>query len=270
MSSIFQPFEPDHHKSPRRRRQVSLRMVWPNLVSLLALCSGLTAIRFAFEGKLDFALYAIVLAAILDGIDGRVARLLKSTSRFGAELDSLMDFVNFGVAPAMILYIWTLSSIPAIGWIASLIFAICVALRLARFNAALDNPALPAWRKDYFIGIPAPAGALTVMLPIYLVYLGLPKLPGLSIFVLFFTLFIGLMMVSQVPTFSGKRIGRRLPHEFVLPLFILAVALIALLINYPFHMLAAGTIIYLLALPLGWRSYRHRAVKESSETEDPI
>ena len=152
-------------------------MLLPNLVTLLSLCAGLTAMRLAIEGgneKLDRAVLFILVAAVLDGLDGRLARLLKGTSRFGAELDLLADFVSFGVAPAMVLYIFGLHEITSIGWIVALVFAMACALRLARFNVMLDDPSRPDWQKNFFTGIPAPAGALTVLLPVYLHLVGLP------------------------------------------------------------------------------------------------
>ena len=152
-----------------------MRTLVPNVITLLALCAGLTAIRMAFENRYVLALAAIVFAAILDGIDGRLARFLKGTSRFGAELDSLADFVNFGVAPALILYFWGLHELKSAGWIAAMVFAICAALRLARFNVMIDDPDTPAWASNFFVGVPAPAGAITVLLPIYVALLGLPR-----------------------------------------------------------------------------------------------
>ena len=135
---------------------------------MLALCAGLTAIRLAFEDKLEWALAAIVFAAALDGLDGRVARLIKGQSRFGAELDSLADFVNFGCAPGLIVYLWGLHDLGNVGWICAMVFAICGALRLARFNVMIDDPNRPLWAGNFFTGVPAPAGALVVMLPIYI------------------------------------------------------------------------------------------------------
>ena len=152
-----------------------MRTLAPNVITLLALCAGLTAIRMAFENRYVLALAAIVFAAILDGIDGRLARFLKGTSRFGAELDSLSDFVNFGVAPALILYFWDLHDLKSAGWIAAMVFAICAGLRLARFNVMIDDPDRPAWTANFFVGMPAPAGAITVLLPIYAVFLGVPR-----------------------------------------------------------------------------------------------
>ena len=212
-----------------------MRTLLPNLITLLALCAGLTAIRMAVESKLDLALAAIVFAALLDGIDGRVARMLKGTSRFGAELDSLADFVNFGVAPALILYFWGLHELKSAGWIAAMVFAICAALRLARFNVMIDDPNKPAWAGNFFTGIPAPAGAITVLLPIYLNFLGVSN--GLvTVWLTFlYTLAIALLMVSRLPVFSGKRVGKRVPPDMVLPVFVVVVLFFALLISYPWR-----------------------------------
>src|SRR6201994_1326279 len=170
--SPFTPFKRRRDRQRLRRfRRIPVRTLVPNLIPLLALCAGLTSIRFAIEGKLDIALGAIVFAAVLDGVDGRIARLLKGTSRFGAELDSLADFVNFGVAPGLILYFWDLHQLKSAGWIAAMVFAICAGLRLARFNVMIDDPDRPAWAANFFVGLPAPAGALTVLLPIYVHFL---------------------------------------------------------------------------------------------------
>src|ERR1700674_3205214 len=164
---LFPPFEPDPTEPRRRRfRAIPIRILVPNVITLLALCAGLTAIRLAAEDKLEGAVAAIVFAAVLDGVDGRVARLLKGTSRFGAELDSLADFVNFGVAPALMVYFWILHELKSAGWIAAMVFAICTGLRLARFNVMVDDPSRPAWAANFFVGIPAPAGAITVLLPV--------------------------------------------------------------------------------------------------------
>ncbi len=142
-----------------RFRKIPIRVVLPNLVTLLALSMGLTAIRYAVEGKFETAVLAVMAAAVLDGLDGRLARALKGTSRFGAELDSLADFVDFGVAPALLLYFWSLHEIKNFGWFAALAFAIACALRLARFNVMSEDPARPAWHGDFFVGMPSPAGA---------------------------------------------------------------------------------------------------------------
>src|SRR5271154_6600497 len=159
---------PGHGDLRRGRfRRIPVRTLAPNLVTLLAMCAGLTAIRMAFENRYVLALGAIVFAAILDGIDGRLARFLKGTSRFGAELDSLSDFVNFGVAPALILYFWGLHDLKSAGWIAAMVFAICGALRLAPLHVMIDDPDRPAWAANFFVGMPAPMGAISVLLPVY-------------------------------------------------------------------------------------------------------
>jgi CDP-diacylglycerol--serine O-phosphatidyltransferase len=261
---VFPPFDPAPPPRRRRFKAIPVRMLLPNLITLLALCAGLTAIRLSVEGKLDLALAAIVFAALLDGIDGRVARFLKGTSRFGAELDSLADFVNFGVAPALILYFWGLHELKSAGWIAALVFAICAGLRLARFNVMIDDPNKPAWAGNFFTGIPAPAGAITVLLPIYLNFLGVPV--GLVVvwFTFFYTLLIALLMVSRLPVFSGKRVGKRVPPEMVLPVFVVVVLFFALLVSYPWQVLSVGVFVYLGCLPLGWLSYRDYQRKDAA------
>ena len=202
------------------------------------------------------ALAAIVFAAILDGLDGRLARFLKGTSRFGAELDSLADFVNFGVAPALIVYFWGLHDLKSAGWIAAMVFAICAGLRLARFNVMSVDPDRPAWTANFFVGVPAPAGAIIVLLPIYAAFLGLPRSQFVTWAMLVYTLVIAGLMVSRLPVFSGKRVGTRVPPEMVGPVIILVVLCVALLIAYPWILLTAGTLVYLVSLPFGWVSYR--------------
>jgi CDP-diacylglycerol--serine O-phosphatidyltransferase len=240
----------------RRFRAVPVRMLVPNLITLLALCAGLTAIRLSYEGRMELALGAIVFAAMLDGVDGRVARLIKGQSRFGAELDSLADFVNFGVAPALILYFWQLKDLHNGGWIAAMVFAISDGLRLARFNAALDEPDKPAFAANFFTGVPAPAGAICVLLPLYVAFLGGPVFPAVLTAV--YTLAVAFLMVSRLPVYSGKTIGRRVPPEMVMPAFVFVVLFIALLIGYPWYVLTVGTLLYLISLPAGAWSYRRQ------------
>jgi len=261
---VFPPFDPAPPPRRRRFKAIPVRTLLPNLITLLALCAGLTSIRLAVESKLDFALAAIVFAALLDGIDGRVARMLKGTSRFGAELDSLADFVNFGVAPALILYFWGLHELRSAGWIAALVFAICAGLRLARFNVMIDDPTKPAWAGNFFTGIPAPAGAITVLLPIYLYFLGVSNGLVTVWLTFFYTVAIALLMVSRLPVFSGKRVGKRVPPEMVLPVFVVVVLFVALLISYPWEVLTLGSLAYLACLPLGWLSYREYQRKDAA------
>jgi len=255
--SLPSPFEPGPPPRPARRfRAVPVRTLVPNVITLLALCAGLTAIRLAAEGTFEWAVYAIVFAAVLDGIDGRVARLLKGTSRFGAELDSLADFVNFGVAPGVTLYFWSLHEVKSAGWIAAMVFAIAAGLRLARFNVMMDDPNRPAWAGNFFVGMPAPAGAITVLLPVYAHFLGVPLPPFITPVTLVYTLVIGFLMVSRLPVYSGKRVGRRVPPDLVLRVFIGVVLFFALLIAYPWAVLSIGTLTYLASLPFGWLSHR--------------
>ncbi len=252
----------------QRLRRIPMRTLVPNFITLLALCAGLTAIRMAFEDRYVLALAAVVFAAILDGIDGRLARLLKGTSRFGAELDSLSDFVNFGVAPALILYFWGLHELKSAGWIAAMVFAICTGLRLARFNVMIDDPDRPAWTANFFVGMPAPAGAITVLLPIYAAFLGLPRSGFLTWVMLFYTLAIALLMVSRLPVFSGKRVGTRVPTEMVGPVILLVILSVALLIAYPWVLLTAATLAYLASLPLGYLSYRRYEQRSRQDKQD--
>jgi CDP-diacylglycerol---serine O-phosphatidyltransferase len=262
------PSDPQFPEVRRRRfRPIPVRMLVPNVITLLAICAGLTAIRLSTEGRMELAVAAIVFAAVLDGIDGRVARMIKGQSKFGAELDSLADFVNFGVAPGLILYFWQLHELGNGGWIAAMVFAISGGLRLARFNATMDDPNKPAFAANYFTGVPAPMGAILALLPIYLAFLGLPKPPAML--TALYTLLIAFLMVSRLPVFSGKTVRMRVPPEMVLPVFVSVIFFIALLIGYPWHILSAGSVLYLLSLPAGWKSYRDHARKAATPAATP-
>jgi CDP-diacylglycerol--serine O-phosphatidyltransferase len=239
-----------------RERSIPIRLLIPNMVTVLGMCIGLTSIRMAIEGRFELALAAIGGAAVLDGLDGRMARLLKASSRFGAELDSLSDFVCFGVAPAIVLYLWGFSSASSLGWIMVLMFALAGALRLARFNVALDDPAKPMWETGFFIGVPVPAGAILLMLPLYMEGLGVPKSwlvlpPLLSLY----ALIIAALMVSRVRTFSGKLIGRRIARDYIAPVIALVVVLAATLVTYPYMTLTLGCLTYLALIPVSMRRY---------------
>jgi CDP-diacylglycerol---serine O-phosphatidyltransferase len=250
----YSRFDPERRQRQLQRlREIPVRRLVPNVITLLALCAGLTGIRLAFEERYELALGAIVFAAMLDAVDGRVARMIKGTSRFGAELDSLADFVNFGVAPGLILYHWGLYPLGNLGWIAAMVFAICAGLRLARFNVQIEDPNRPVWSGNFFTGIPAPAGAITVLLPMYLFFLGIPLPIAVT---LLYTIAMAALMISRLPVLSGKKMGTRVPPEMVLPVIIVAVLFIALLISYPWIVLSIGTLAYLACLPLGWWSYR--------------
>lgn len=268
LSSPFQTFDPDENSPKRRFKAVPFRLIAPNLVTLMALCAGLTGVRMAIEGRFDMALIALFAAAFLDGMDGRVARMLKGTSRFGAELDSLTDFVNFGVAPALILHVWILHALPSIGWIASLLFAIAMVLRLARFNVALDDAKQPAWKMNFFVGVPAPAGALAVLAPIYLELAGLPHSDNLAVLVMLYTLFIAMLVVSSIPTYSGKTIGLHIPRAHVLPLIGGVVALVAILFSFPWISMTVIVAIYLLSIPFARRAWYRSDAMIQTEAED--
>ena len=265
--SLFQSF-PESPRERRRFRRIPVRALIPNIITLLALCCGLTAIRMSIEGRWEFAVGAVIVAAVLDGVDGRLARLLKSASRFGAELDSLADFVSFGVAPAILLYVWGLQELRSIGWIVALVFAIAGGLRLARFNAALDEPSRPLWQADFFTGMPIPAGAMTVLLPVYLDFLGLPHSAVTAGAALVYTLLIAFLMISRIPTFSGKRMSQRVPRESVLPIFVATVLLVALLLSFTWATLAAGTLLYLVAIPFVVAYYRRLERAHAAEAAD--
>lgn len=257
MSHLFAPFQPEPEE-PRRRRfkPIPVRMLIPNLITLFSLCLGLTAIRMAVDGKYELAIASIVIAGVLDGIDGRIARLLHSTSRFGAELDSLADFVSFGVAPALLLYFWGLNALHSAGWIAILVFAICAGLRLARFNVALDDPNKPPFTGNFFVGVPAPAGAMIVMLPIYLELMGLPHTAASPAIALVYVIAVALLMVSWIPTWSGKSVSGRVPREHVLLILICVVFFGALLVSYPWEVLSFSSIAYLCCIPLAYLQYK--------------
>jgi len=259
------PIIPQLEKETRRRRRrrmfnhprIPVRMMVPNFFTLLGLCAGLTSIRMSIEGRYDFALAAIVFAALLDGLDGRIARLLKASSRFGAELDSLADFVNFGVAPAIMIFTWGSAGPKSLMWISVMLFALASALRLARFNTLIDDDR-PKWQSDFFIGVPTPAAAILVLLPIYLEKLGFDLRASAMLLNLvpFYAILIGVMMVSIIPTYSGKLLGERIGREWVLPIFVIAMTCVACLLTYPYATLAIASLLYLAALPWAWKRFR--------------
>lgn len=248
-----------------RLREVPFRMLVPNLITLGAICSGLSSIRLAWEDRYELAVVAIVFAAILDALDGRVARFLKSSSSFGEQLDSLADFVNFGVAPALVVYLWTLNEARTMGWVVALIFAICGCLRLARFNVMLDNPDQPGWQVDFFTGVPAPAGALLVLLPVYAGNLEVLEPSGtLAVFVALYMLFVGFLMVSNIPTWSFKRAGSRVSRGWVLPVMLTLILLMVILFSYPWAFLTCAALVYLATIPFSYRDYARREARDAA------
>lgn len=238
----------------RRPRPLPLRSLVPNILTVLGLCAGLTGVQFAIHQRFEMAVLAIAVASIIDTLDGRVARLLKGTTKFGAELDSLSDFVNFGVVPALILYLWTLDALGGVGWIIVLGFAVCGALRLARFNTALEALDKPAWSVRFFVGVPAPAGACLSLLPISLYFMGWEWLRDAPVIVGMYTGFIAFLMVSRIPTFSLKNahIGR----EMVLPILLIVGVMAAAVIGYPWAMYALTGLAYLVMIPFSMMRHR--------------
>lgn len=245
---------------------LSINRLIPNVLTLLALCSGLTAIRFAISGQFPHAVIAILLAAILDGLDGRVARLLHGTSKFGAELDSLSDFVCFGVAPALILYFWVMNLGGGFGWAAVMLYTVCCGLRLARFNTMMGQDDLPPYAYNFFTGVPAPAAAGLVLMPLILSFeMGngiVGRIPVVSLFLMG----VSFLMVSKVPTFSAKKM--RIPNSYVLPVLLLVGLLAAFMVTEPWLTLAGVDALYLGLIPVAVKSFGR--LKEQAERQKPV
>jgi CDP-diacylglycerol--serine O-phosphatidyltransferase len=254
---------------PRRFRRVprlkgqSLNRLAPNVITVGALASGLTGIRFAFEGKWQLAVTAILVAAVLDALDGRMARLLKSASDFGAELDSLSDVIAFGVAPAAVVYLWALNTGSGPGWIAALFFTVCCALRLARFNTSLGK--LPPYAYNYFTGVPAPAGAGLAILPMIVSFETGTAFVSHPLLVGCWLVFVGALMVSHLPTYSFKKV--KVPQEYVLFILVAAGLLVAGLAGAPWRTLTVVAVLYLCSVPFAFRSY-HRLRREAERMHD--
>lgn len=251
---------------PRTRPRfegLSFNRLIPNILTMLGLCAGLVAIRFAIDGRWPQAATFIVVAGVIDGLDGRLARLLKATTRFGAEFDSLADFLSFGVAPALVLYLWSMNTIGPLGFVPCLLFAVCSALRLARFNASIDvglEKPKPAYAYNFFTGVPAPAGAGCALFPLFLgIALGergweqTAEVVRHPILVSVVLVTVGGLMVSTLPTWSFKNF--KVPRAAVLPVLLGVGAFVALLVAEPWAALAAAGIIYLGMLPVSVRSY---------------
>ncbi|MBL6927637.1 MAG: CDP-diacylglycerol--serine O-phosphatidyltransferase [Rhodospirillales bacterium] len=254
---------PTHRR--RRLRAMPFNRMIPNILTLLALCAGLTAIRYGLIGQWEKALLAITAAAILDGLDGRIARILKGTSKFGAELDSLADFVSFGVVPPMLLYLWTLQEAGRFGWILVLLYSVCMVLRLARFNTFLEDVEQPAWTANFFTGVPAPMGAGLVLLPMALWLVTESDLFRSPYLVSFVLIGVAALLVSRIPTFSFKKV--KIARRWVLPTMLIVGLYAALLINTPWATVAATLLLYLASIPFSMRAYRRMLERGSDETE---
>jgi len=229
------------------------RVILPNMLTLIGVCIGLTSIRFALDGKFEFAIIAIIFAALIDGLDGRIARLIKATSKVGKELDSLTDMISFGVAPAFIMYFWKLNTLGRFGWLVCLIYVICVALRLARFNVNSNQE--PSWRDNFFEGVPSPAGGILVLTPliISLSNFNLNQL-NYDIIVPAFFIITSLLLISKFPSYSFKKIV--IQRKTTIFLLFGIVLFFGLLLIYPFNVIAISSIIYLLMLPISFFHYQ--------------
>ena len=251
---------------PRRKRlkALSINRLIPNILTMLALCAGLTAIRFGLDEKWEQAVLSLVVAAVLDGLDGRIARLLKGTSKFGAELDSLSDFIGFGVAPAVILYLWTMKDAGPVGWVLVLLFSVACALRLARFNTDLDEPDPPAWTKNFFTGVPAPAGGGLVLLPLILSFQIEADFIRSPIFVGIFIIGVASLMISRLPTFAFK--SGRIQHRYILLTMLIVGLIAAMAVSTPWLTLTVVLGFYLMSIPFGQRAYA-RLEKKAGEVD---
>jgi len=247
-------------RRPPRLKGLSLNHLLPNVLTVLALCCGLTAIRFALLEQWQHAVAAIIVAGVLDGLDGRLARLLGGGSKFGAELDSLADFLSFGAAPAVVVYTWSSNTLGGIGWACSLFLAVCTALRLARFNTALEDPTKPAFAYNYFVGVPSPAGGVLALLPMMITF-EWPDGPFRNpVLTSVWVVVIGLLMVSKFPTFAFKKV--KVPHAWVLPTLVGAGLFAAALFSAPWLTMIALGVVYLAMFPLSYRSF-HRLTAEA-------
>ncbi len=236
--------------SKQKLKSLPIRKIIPNIVTMLAVCAGITSIRYSIAGLYSKAIICVFLAAFFDMLDGRVARMLKGSTKFGAELDSLSDFVSFGVAPAILMYQWTLSGFARFGWFFCLLYAICMAMRLARFNTMLEDEPLPTYWNNFFTGVPAPAAAALAVLPIMLSFefkdwefLHSHWLCSSVMFI------VAMLMISRIPTISTKHM--KVPTYMVAPLFVLVVFGAALVFNKPWMVLSAITILYAVTIPVG-------------------
>ena len=240
----------------------SARVILPNMLTLIGVCIGLTSIRFALDDKFEFAIVAIIFAALIDGLDGRIARLIKGTSKVGKELDSLTDMISFGVAPAFIMYFWKLNTLGRFGWLLCLVYVICVALRLARFN--INSSQEPSWRDNFFEGVPSPAGGVLVLTP--LIY----SLSGLDLFQINYNIIVpvffvitSFLLISKFPSYSFKKIV--IPRKTTIFLLFGIVLFFGLLLIYTFNVIAISSLVYLILLPVSFIHYQK--LKKQNQNE---
>lgn len=252
-------------EEPTKRRSPAFRQLIPNLVTVFVICVGLTSVRYGMDGRYGYALLLIVLAAILDAADGKIARALDSVSEIGAELDSLADFFNFGIAPGLLIYMAIFAGTPhaSLGWFAVLAMSVCCALRLARFNVALTQTDIPAWKAEYFVGVPAPVLGCLAMMPMFFLLLGFEEIKNYGVAIFVYLVIVGLLAVSTLPTFSIKHLHIN-PDRLLLVLIGCAAAIASLLV-FTWETLIVADVIYILSLPISARLYRQRQKLEAAE-----
>ena len=235
------------------KEKKNARVILPNMLTLIGVCIGLTSIRFALDGKFEFAIIAIIFAALIDGLDGRIARLIKATSKVGKELDSLTDMISFGVAPAFIMYFWKLNTLGRFGWLVCLIYVICVALRLARFNVNSNHE--PSWRDNFFEGVPSPAGGILVLTPLIISITDFNLITiNYNIVVPTFFIVTSLLLISKFPSYSFKKIV--IQRKATIFLLFGIVLFFGLLLIYPFNVIAISSMIYLFMIPISFFHYQ--------------
>ena len=239
------------------------RYILPSVLTLVGVCLGISSIKFAMDGNFSFAVLFLIVAAILDGLDGRVARLIKGTSNFGKELDSLTDFVSFGIAPAFIIYFWELNKLGKIGWLIVLFYAVCCVLRLARFNLTKFEDK-EEWKNNFFQGIPSPAGGCLILLPLIFELSNFSNLMSLKIITPYLTIIVSLLLISKLPTYSFKKI--QIKRNMTIFLLLGVGLFFVSIIQFTFETISLGLFIYLLIIPLGILNYN----KKSKSVENDI
>ena len=242
------------------------RMILPNAITLIGVCIGLTSIKFAIDGKFAIAVVAILFAGLMDALDGRIARLIKGTSKMGKELDSLGDVISFGVAPALIMYFWNLQYLEKLGWFVCLIYVVCVALRLARFNISSEEES--SWKDNFFEGMPSPAGGIIVLLPLVLSFSGLEKFlfkVNYDLLVPSSFIIVSILLISTIPTYSFKKIV--IPRAMTKFLLFGIVLFFGALLVYTFKILAVSSVVYLCLIPVSYFHYK-KIKKEKNITSD--
>ena len=240
----------------------SARVILPNMLTLIGVCIGLTSIRFALDGRYEFAIIAIIIAAVIDGLDGRIARLIKGTSKVGKELDSLTDMISFGVAPAFIMYFWKLNTLGRFGWLLCLVFVICVALRLARFNVNSNQE--PSWKDNFFEGVPSPAGGILVLTPLIISLSGFDFIElNYNLIVPIFFVATSFLLISKFPSYSFKKIV--IPRRTTIFLLFGIVLFFGLLLIYTFNVITISALVYLILLPISY--FHFQKIKKKHEND---